>query len=113
MAIRALDLLPPAQRFMYEYGCFAAFWGNLDLMMEEALIWHLESADDATTSCQNVNRLTSGEKRHRLTPLLERVSPDAVSALDHLFDVAGRNDWIHGVVLNPHGDHSRLTRFRV
>ncbi len=106
-----VQMLAPPQRFMYEYGCFVSFWGNFDLMME-TLIWHL-SGTDPIKSCREINRLTSGVKHQRLTQLLMDVSPEAATALDRVFDVAKRNDWVHGVVLNPRGDFSLLTRFRV
>ncbi len=96
---------------MFEYGCFVSFWGNFDLMME-ALIWHLRSTDPIT-NCREINNLSSGPKHQRLTQLLMDVSPEAVVALDRVLDVARRNDWVHGVVLNPRGDFSLLTRFRV
>ena len=107
----SLGSLAPPQRFMYEYGCFVCFWGNFDLMME-ALIWHLSKACSPSSNCRAINKLASGAKRGRLTPLLKSESPEAVAALDHLFSVAERNDWVHGVVLNPNGDFSVLTRFR-
>ena len=112
MVSRGLGSLAPSQRFMYEYGCFVSWWGSFDLMME-ALIWHLENKANPVTNCREVNKLTSGAKCKRLSPLLENVSPASVSALDRLFDVAERNDWVHGVVLNPCKDFSVLTRFRV
>ena len=106
-----IQLLSPPQRFMFEYGMFISFWGHFDLMMETA-ICHLAQSDPIE-NCKSINRLTSGEKRRRLTPLLTVVSPDAVQVLDQVFDIAERNDWIHGVVLNPRKDFSTLTRFRV
>ena len=36
-----------------------------------------------------------------------------MAALERVFEVAERNDWVHGVVLNPREDFSVLTRFRV
>ena len=96
---------------MYEYGCFISFWGNFDLMME-ALIGHLRNTD-AVTNCREINKLTSGRKHKRLIQLLKDVAPEAVTALERVFEVAERNDWVHGVVLNPCGDFSLLTRFRV
>ncbi len=96
---------------MYHYGCFVSFWGNFDLMLE-ALIWHLRNTDPST-NCRETNKLTSGAKRERLIELLQDESPEAVVALHHVFSVAERNDWVHGVVLNPRGDFSVLTRFRV
>ena len=95
---------------MYEYGCFIAFWGNFDLVME-ALICHL-SEDDAVTNCQRINKFPSGKKHKRLARLLEGLAPHTKVALDRVFAVARRNDWVHGVVLNPHGDFSVLTLFR-
>lgn len=113
MAVRPIDMLAPAQRFMYEYGAFVSLWGNFDLMME-TLIWHLGNISDPVANCKKINGLTSGRKRQCLTPLLERhASPEAVAALDHVFNVAERNDWIHGVVLNPGWDYTMMTRFRV
>jgi len=106
-----LRRLTPPQRFMYDYGCFVSFWGNFDLMME-ALVWHLRNTDPIT-NCREINTLTSGAKHERLTELLKDVSPEAMLALHRVFSVAERNDWIHGVVLNPRGDFSVLTRFRV
>ena len=103
--------LSSAQRFMYEYGCFVSFWGNFDLLME-ALICRFEAANPIA-NCQEVNQLTSGRKRDRLHPLLNKNIPEAALALGRVFDVAERNDWVHGVVLNPCGDFSTLTRFRV
>ena len=108
----ALRLLAPAQRFMYEYGCFVSFWGNFDLMME-ALIWHLRNTVDPVTNCQEINRHSSGVKHERLIGLLKDVAPEAETALHRVFDIAERNDWVHGVVLNPRGDFTVLTRFRV
>ncbi len=80
--------------------------------MMEAIIWNLRGTDPIT-DCREINKLASGRKRQRLTPLLMDESPEAVTALNRVFDVAERNDWVHGVVLNPRGDFSVLRRFRV
>ena len=111
MASSGIRRLAPAQRFMYEYGCFIAFWGNFEMMME-GLIWHLRCTSPIT-NCREINGLPTAVKRQKLTTLLKNRSPEAVTALDRVFDVAERNDWIHGVVLNPRGDFAVLTRFRV
>ena len=108
----SLNELPPAQRFMYEYGCFAAFWSNFDLMMEVA-ICDL-SGRQAMENCRQVNPLTAGRKRQMLTDLLNARNEAAkLAALNKVFDVAERNNWIHGHILNPNGDFSKLTRLRV
>lgn len=107
-----LQTLAPSQRFMYEYGCFVAFWSNFEMLMEVA-IWK-ESGADAKTNCEQVNGLTAGKKRQRLSQIYQTNGATAkLAALDDLFDVAERNDWIHGHILNPNGDFSVLTRLRV
>ena len=101
-----------AQQFMYKYGCFVAFWGNFEMYME-VVIWRL-SNDDPIENCRKINGKTAGVKRRKLCRLLHKAGrQDVIAALNQVFDVAERNDWIHGVILNPDGDFSRLTRFRV
>ena len=112
MTTRYLDLLPPAQRFMYEYGCFVSFWSNFELQME-VVIWKL-SGTNPIENCRCVNKLTASQKRDRLAKLFaQHQQPRLLEFLNRIFDVAERNDWIHGHILNPVGDFSRLTRFRV
>jgi hypothetical protein len=107
-----LDYLSPAQRFMYEYGSFAAFWSNLEILLEVA-IWDL-SGNDAKLNCQEINPKTAGPKKQILERLLiEKGMVDAQSALTEVFNVAERNDWLHGHIFNPKGDFSVLTRLRV
>ena len=108
----ALSQLTPAQRFMFEYGCFIVFWGNFEMYME-VVIWCL-SNDDPIENCHKINKKTAGTKRKVLCRLLHKGGKqDVIDALDQVFDVAERNDWIHGTILNPDGNFSRLTRFRV
>ena len=107
-----LSQLSPAQRFMYEYGCFVSFWGNFEMYME-VVIWHLTN-DDPIENCRKINPMTAEPKRKALCRLLrEKDRQDVIDALDKVFDVAERNNWIHGVILNPAGDFSLLIRFRV
>ena len=114
-----LSQLTPAQRFMFEYGCFVSFWGNFEMYME-VVIWHLTN-DDPIENCRKINKKTAGGKRKVLYHLLHKAGrQDVIDALDQVFDVAERNDWvaerndwIHGTILNPDGNFSRLTRFRV
>ena len=97
---------------MFEYGCFVAFWGNFELLMEVA-IWQLTRADPIE-NCRRINGLTAGQKRDQLRSLLETANQTkTVVALDKVFDIAERNNWIHGHILNPKGDFSHLTRLRV
>ena len=95
---------------MYEYGCFVSFWGNFEMVIE-ALICHFNKTKPVT-NCREVNKLPTGKKHNRLKKILRCKSPAAVTALNRVVDVAERNDWVHGVVLNPRGDFSKLTRFR-
>ena len=107
-----LENLSPAQRFMYEYGAFAAFWSNLEILLEVA-IWDL-SGNDAKLNCRGINPKTAGPKKQILEKLLiEKGMVDAQSALTEVFNVAERNDWLHGHIFNPKGDFSVLTRLRV
>ena len=65
-------------------------------------------------NCRKINKKTAGGKRKALCRLLQNAGEqDVIDTLEQVFDVAERNDWIHGVILNPNGDFSRLTRFRV
>ena len=53
---------------MYEFGCFAAFWSNFELLMEVA-IWKL-TGRNARENCTLVNHETAGIKRGLLEELL-------------------------------------------
>ena len=100
------------QRFMYEFGCFVAFWGNFEMYME-VVIWKL-SEREPIENCRQINKKTAGQKCKELRRLLKSAGRQGViDALERVFEVAERNHWIHGVILNPNGDFSRLTRFRV
>ena len=66
----ALSQLTPAQRFMFEYGCFIAFWGNFEMYME-VVIWCL-SNDDPIENCHKINKKTAGTKRKVLCRLLQK-----------------------------------------
>jgi hypothetical protein len=104
--------LHPAQKFMYEYGCFAAFWSNFEMLMEVA-ICDL-TGRDAVDNCKLVNTKTAGQKKQILQDLLIAAGrKDAYDSLQAVFDVADRNGWLHGHILNPNGDFSVLTRLRV
>ncbi|RZU03141.1 hypothetical protein EV670_1174 [Rivibacter subsaxonicus] len=97
---------------MYEFGTFVAFWSNFELMVEVG-IW-LHSGTTAKENCKSINVLKAGRKKERLKKLLDEIgNVDAGNALVEVFDVADRNGWIHGHILNPNGDFSRLTRLRV
>ena len=97
---------------MYEFGCFTAFWSNFELMMEVG-IW-LHTGRPAKENCKLVNLKTAGVKKNLLKEiLLDKQLTEAQDALENVFSVADRNGWVHGHVLNPNGDFSRLTRLRV
>lgn len=102
----------PAHEFMYEYGCFVAFWSNFELQMEVA-IFEL-SGRPAKDVCKEINPMTAGGKRKILQGLLLRNDKrDLLDALDAVFNVADRNSWLHGHILNPNGDFSLLRRLRI
>ena len=96
---------------MYEFGCFVVWWGQFEMLMEVA-IWKLTQRN-AKANCLKINKLTAGRKRELLVKLLRRHAEAIKEALDRVFNVAKRNDWVHGTILNPNGDFSRLTRLRV
>ncbi len=99
---------------MYEFGCFIAFWSNFELMLEVAI--YEFSDGPAKANCLEWNPQSAGRKKEKLEKLLAH-SPEKnkpkLAALKKVFDVAERNDWIHAHILNPNGDFSVLTRFRV
>lgn len=108
----SIAMLAPAQRFMYEFGCFVAFWSNFELLMEVAISDLLNR--DAKTNCRVVNPRTAGWKMRELVRLLsDKGRTDVIERLGTVFDIADRNSWIHGHILNPAGDFSRLTRLRI
>lgn len=107
-----MKALHPAQTFMYEYGCFAAFWSNFELMMEVA-ICDL-TGRSAKENCLEINTKTAGQKKKILQDLLQSIGQhEECDALEAVFDVADRNGWLHGHILNPNGDFSVLTRLRI
>ena len=107
-----LESLAPVQRFMYEYGCFVAFWSNFELLMEVA-IWHLGSRSPKE-NCATVNPKTSGKKRLMLEALLQEAGrAETLSLLKDVFEIAERNSWIHGHIQNPAKDFSKLTLLRI
>ncbi len=107
----ALNYLSPAQRFMYEYGCFVAFWGNFALMLEVAIC--NATGDAPRDNCLKLAGKTAGQKKLVLQSLVASTDLQKSNALTHVFDVAERNNWVHGVVLNPVGDFSALTLLRI
>ena len=118
MASNAVSRLAPVQRFMYEYGCFMTFWGNFELYMETA-IWHLRKKVcgeqiSRLSNCREINTKMAGCKRNRLNELLKCTGrQDAIDAVNAVFDVADRNGWVHGHILNPNYTFERFTKFRV
>lgn len=79
----------------------------------EVCIWKLKGGKPIDNCCR-INPMSAGEKRDELLPLPKaKGHTESAHALDKVFDDAGRNDWIHGCVLNPRGDFSKLTKFRV
>lgn len=108
----SLERLCPAHRFMYEYGCFAAFWSNFELLMEVA-IW-IHSGRPAKQNAWFVNPLAAGAKKEILEKhLADAGEGETLSALRAVFAVADRNGWIHGHILNPTGDFSVMTKLRI
>jgi hypothetical protein len=103
-----IDSLHPAYKFMYEYGCFTSFWSNFDILMDVAIC--KLSGQDPKNYCLS-KKMTSGDKKKELEKYLN--DPVVLSKLQAVFDVAERNDWIHGHILNPNKDFSRLTRLRI
>lgn len=103
-----IDELPPAQKFMYEYGCFTSFWSSLDILLDVAICKF--SGQDPKTYCLS-RSLTSGQKKVELEKYI--ADPIILGKLQVVFDTAERNDWMHGHILNPNGDFSKLTRLRI
>jgi hypothetical protein len=106
----ALQNLAPAQRFMYEYGCFMSLWSNFELMLEVAIGRIMDRSP--RENCAALVNHPAGAKRKILDSLLPHDSAQA-EALVNIFEVSARNDWVHGTVLNPNGDFSVFTLLRV
>lgn len=117
-----INNLAPARRFLYEYGCFLLFWGNFEFVLEVVCLlvdkpdvdsW---TKEEVRANCHNINGKTAGVKK---AELLKRICKSQLDyrvlqeALENVFQVAERNDWIHCTILNPLGDFSVLTRLRV
>jgi hypothetical protein len=104
--------LHPAKTFMYEYGCFAAFWSNFELLMEVAICE--ATGKSAKDNCKEINPKTAGIKKKILQDHLQSLGRQNVAeALEAVFSVADRNGWLHGHILNPNKDFSLLTRLRI
>lgn len=100
--------LSPARKFMYDYGCFTSFWSNFDILLDVAICKF--GNIDPKTHCLS-RSLTSGQKKTELEKYI--TDPAILGKLQAVFDAAERNDWIHGHILNPDGDFTRLTRLRI
>lgn len=108
---KTIDYLAPAQKFLYYYGSFMAFWSNFEMMMEIAIFKENDLTEKE--NCKLINRLTAGQKKNKLTEILSSNGDnEKLEALNEVFDVADRNGWVHGLILNPYGNFTKLTRLR-
>lgn len=96
--------LDTRERFIYEYGLFVLEWNAFELYVE-ALIWYVRSKrlKEGVNCIQNfrkINQLSPNKKRSALIDCLRRINEsDVLDAVNKAYDVAERNQWIHGLVI--------------
>ncbi len=95
--------LDDRERFIYEYGRFILEWNALEFYIE-ALVWYIRSKRlhqgvSCTQNFREINKLSPSKKRGTLMDYLKRIRErDVLTALNEVFDVAERNNWIHALV---------------
>ena len=107
------------QQFMTQLGMFVTCWGNFEVYLE-VIYWHFKSQDlgermPVIECCREFNATISfPEKCQKLCSLLNKQEEqEIIDAINRVIDVADRNSWIHGHVINPDEQFACLTRFRV
>lgn len=97
--------LDDRERFIYEYGRFILEWNALEFYIE-ALVWYIRSKRlhqgvSCTQNFHEINELSPNRKRGTLMEYLKRIRErDLLTALNEVFDVAERNNWIHALVFS-------------
>ena len=101
--VAVLDL-DTRDRFIYEYGRFILEWNSFEFYVE-ALIWYVRAKRlhyelSCTQNFREINHLPPNAKRGTLIDYLRRINEkDVLDAVNNVYDVAERNKWIHGFVL--------------
>ena len=103
-------------KFMMQYGAFLSNWGYFEMQIE-VLIWHLTKTKENNLSplanCRKINALSGHSKCERLKPLLRKTShQDVLDALEKAYNIADRNGWIHGHIMQYGHNFERIARFR-
>ena len=102
---KGLDKLSPIQRFIFEYGRFLLRWNDFDLLVE-VLIWYLRTKvfnerTSYSTIYREVNSMQMRAKRSEVIHWLRRANKqDVIHAVNKVYNVANRNGWVHGVVID-------------
>ena len=100
---KGVSKLSPIQRFIFDYGLFLLDWNDFDVVLE-VLIWHLRTKVlneriSYSRNYRDVNSMQVREKRSELRYLLRYAKRnDVIEAIDKVYDVADRNEWIHGKI---------------
>ncbi len=101
---RGLSKLSPLQQFIFDYGLFLIEWNDFDILLE-ALIYHLRTKIlneriSYSRNYRDVNSMQVREKRSELKYLLRYAKRhDVIEAIEKVYDVAERNEWVHGKIL--------------
>ena len=104
------------RKFMMELGGFLIDWGYFEMQIE-VLIWHLTKKEENNLSplanCRKINILTGHSKCRILKQLLRKTShQDVLDALEKAYNIADRNDWIHGHIMEAGHNFEQIARFR-
>ena len=102
--------------FAIQYGAFLTIWGYFEMQIE-VLIWHLSKKVERNLSplanCAKINFLTSHFKCDKLKTLLRETShQEVLDAMEKAYNIADRNGWIHGHIMQHGEKHDRIARFR-
>ena len=101
---KGLSKLSPLQKFIFDYGLFLLEWNDFDILLE-VLIYHLRTKVlneriSLSRNYRDVNSMQVREKRSELKYLLQYAKRhDVMEAIEKVYDVADRNEWVHGKML--------------
>jgi len=115
---KAVKELEPVDRFTYDFGRFVLDWNSFQFYID-ALVWHIRTEFlNEKISCYNnfreMRQLQSWEKRKVFLSYLRRIGrQEVMKAAKEVYEIAERNEWIHGVVIHFTGLESGIITIRM